>query len=74
MAPRGSTFWRASGNHACCSWATPGGWLGNTAATTLFPTYPALLTSLGVKSVHFPVAGEGPGGLLSALQKAIRRS
>ena len=35
------------------------------------PNYPALLTSLGVESVHLPVAGEGPGGLLSALQKAM---
>ncbi|MFC1511601.1 thiamine pyrophosphate-dependent enzyme [Candidatus Latescibacterota bacterium] len=35
------------------------------------PDYPGLLTELGVKSVHFPVAEKGPKGILSALQTAM---
>jgi thiamine pyrophosphate-dependent acetolactate synthase large subunit-like protein len=35
------------------------------------PDYPGLLKQLGVKSVHFPVAEEGPNGILSALQTAM---
>jgi len=35
------------------------------------PDYPGLLKELGVKSVHLPVAEEGPNGLLSALQTAM---
>ena len=35
------------------------------------PDYPGLLKELGVKSVHFPVAEQGPKGLLSALQTAM---
>lgn len=35
------------------------------------PDYPGLLKELGVQSVHFPVAEEGPNGILSALQAAM---
>jgi len=35
------------------------------------PDYPGLLKELGVKSVHLPVAEEGPKGLLSALETAM---
>ncbi len=35
------------------------------------PDYPGLLKQLGVKSVHFPVAEEGPRGLVPALQSAM---
>ena len=35
------------------------------------PDYPGLLKQLGMKSVHFPVAEEGPNGILSALQTAM---
>jgi thiamine pyrophosphate-dependent acetolactate synthase large subunit-like protein len=35
------------------------------------PDYLGLLKQLGVKSVHFPVAEEGPNGILSALQTAM---
>jgi thiamine pyrophosphate-dependent acetolactate synthase large subunit-like protein len=35
------------------------------------PDYPGLLKQLGVKSVHFPVAEEGPNGLLPALGAAM---
>jgi thiamine pyrophosphate-dependent acetolactate synthase large subunit-like protein len=35
------------------------------------PDYPGLLKQLGVKSVHFPVEGEGPKGLVSAVQAAM---
>jgi len=35
------------------------------------PDYPGLLKELGVQSVHFPVAEEGPKGILSALQTAM---
>ncbi|MCP4365968.1 MAG: thiamine pyrophosphate-binding protein [Planctomycetes bacterium] len=35
------------------------------------PDYPGLLKQLGVKSVHLPVAEDGPSGMLSALQAAM---
>jgi thiamine pyrophosphate-dependent acetolactate synthase large subunit-like protein len=35
------------------------------------PDYPGLLKELGVQSVHFPAAEEGPKGILSALQEAM---
>lgn len=35
------------------------------------PDYPGLLKELGVKSVHFPDAAEGPKGILSALTTAM---
>lgn len=35
------------------------------------PDYPGLLKQLGVKSVHCPVAEEGPNGLLPALRTAM---
>ena len=35
------------------------------------PDYPGLLEELGVKSVHFPIEGQGPNGLLAALQTAM---
>ena len=35
------------------------------------PDYPGLLRGLGVKSVHFPVAEDGPEGLVTALQAAM---
>jgi benzoylformate decarboxylase len=35
------------------------------------PDYPGMLKQLGVKSVHFPAAEEGPKGLLSAMQTAM---